>query len=64
MITRVLVSNNQNRIELYTGEDVEDRVNEQLICECGCSEFTIYQGSYMTVVKCNDCNFEYCVHEG
>jgi len=64
MRTIVLNSKDQNRIKLYTGENAEYRVNEQFACECGCIEFIVYQGSYMTIVKCNDCKYEYCVHEG
>lgn len=56
--------NHPNPIEAYSGKELVHKILGSYYCECGCEDFTIYFGEYLTIVKCKNCKFEYCVHEG
>lgn len=57
--------NNPNPTKTYSGDEAYERVTMQLQCgNCTSFNFEILQGSWITVAKCLDYLYEYCVHEG
>lgn len=43
----------------------EDVLPKTLVCkECGTNKFIVGQCSYMTIIKCEKCEYEICVHSG
>jgi hypothetical protein len=65
MKTKVLQTNNDNPTKAYSGTEAYQTVTNILQCgNCTSYSFEVLQGSYLTVVKCLDCDYEYCVHEG
>ncbi len=37
----------------------------QIFCsKCKSGNFIVGQGSHFTVIKCQECNFEECIHDG
>jgi predicted nucleic-acid-binding Zn-ribbon protein len=58
----------------YRSDGKADFINEKtysgealatLFCKkCGCSEFMVGSSRYYTAIKCPECGWEECVHEG
>jgi len=55
----------KNEIEFNIGQCYEDIPARTLICKhCGCDTFKVGQGNYFTAIKCINCEYEVCVHDG
>ena len=53
------------RGDFHIGPSYENKPDETLICkECKNDKFIVGQGSYHTSIKCPNCGWEYCVHDG
>lgn len=48
-----------------TGQIYEDEPAKAIECRvCGATELIVGRGSYITIIKCPDCNYELTIHEG
>ena len=49
----------------FIGEDHEDRAVTTLSCKkCGSKNFNVGQGIWSTAIKCVNCDWQTCIHEG
>lgn len=47
------------------GQCYEEVAATTIACKlCGSKKFNVGQGSYYTVIKCVNCDWQLCVHEG
>lgn len=52
-------------IEFNVGQSYEDENAKTLVCKhCESDQFKVGQGNYFTAVKCVNCEYEVCIHEG
>ena len=53
------------RKDFHIGQCYEKTTAKTLICiKCGADKFMVGQGSYFTALKCFNCKWEVCIHEG
>jgi hypothetical protein len=53
------------RKEFHIGQGYEEKPCKVLICKkCGSDKFIVGRGSYYTAIKCPNCNWEQCIHDG
>jgi len=51
--------------EFEIGQCYEDIPAKKIKCKkCGSDKFIVGVGSYFTAIKCPNCKWEYCIHEG
>ena len=49
----------------FIGQSYEEAAATTLACKkCGGMNFNIGQGNYFTAVKCVNCDWQLCIHEG
>jgi len=49
----------------HIGQGYEAETVESLVCKkCGSKEFNVGKGNYYTAIRCVNCKWELCVHEG
>jgi ribosomal protein S27E len=55
-----------NRVANFRiGQSYADRPADTVACtRCGSVEFHVAQGHYFTAVRCPNCKWEYCIHDG
>jgi ribosomal protein S27E len=47
------------------GQSYEEYAATTLACKkCGNTAFRVGQGSYFTAIKCTECDWQLCIHEG
>ena len=44
--------------------DEEDPAKSIACAECGSDQFSVAVGSYFTAIKCPNCGWELCIHQG
>lgn len=53
------------RNDFHVGQIYDDYAAKTTICKkCGADKFMVGQGSYFTAIKCTNCNWEICIHDG
>jgi hypothetical protein len=51
--------------EFEIGQGYSDESDRKLICKiCGCERWIVGQGDYHTSIKCPNCKYEICIHNG
>ena len=49
----------------HIGQSYENRPASAIACAiCGSQEFRVGRGAYFTGIKCPNCGWEYCIHNG
>ncbi len=49
----------------HCGQIYEDTPAKTLQCKlCGSKEFNVGTGNYFTAIKCKNCEYELCIHDG
>lgn len=47
------------------GQCYEETPAKTLVCKkCKSKKFIVGRGSYFTAIKCEECGYEICIHEG
>jgi len=51
--------------EFHVGQCYEKEPAKPIACvKCNGVEFHVAQGSYFTAIRCPNCKWEYCIHDG
>jgi len=51
--------------DFESGQAYENKPAKTLVCKkCKSKRFIVGTGSYITIIKCENCGYELCVHEG
>lgn len=51
--------------EFEIGQSYSDIPDKKIICKkCGSDKWIVGKGDYHTSVKCPNCKYEICIHEG
>lgn len=54
-----------DRVPFEVSKIDEDEPAKSIACsKCGSNRFCVAVGSYFTAIKCPNCGWELCVHEG
>lgn len=55
----------KEEIEFNIGQCYADEPAKTLVCKhCESDKFKVAQGDYFTAVKCVNCEYEVCIHDG
>lgn len=54
----------EQRDDFVIKPSTADNPPETFICKCGSDNFKVGRTSYFTAIKCTQCGFQFCVHEG
>ena len=47
------------------GQSYDDEADKTMRCKrCGTDKFYVGRGSYHTAIKCPECEYELCIHDG
>jgi hypothetical protein len=63
-----VIENLTEKIEdntFHIGQVYEDEAAQVLVCaKCKSREFNVGKGSYFTAIRCANCHWEKCIHDG
>ncbi len=55
----------KNDKRFHIGQGYENKVVDTCYCKhCGGDKFNVGAGSYYTAIRCINCEYEICIHEG
>ena len=55
----------EQRNDFHIGQSYDDEPCQTVICDkCNSDKFIVGEGSYFTAIKCINCGWEICIHDG